>query len=251
MLSLSLLSLRRQSRLSSFHFMCMVLKFGGVRDNQLDTHTERQSNPLDKRLSKFAHIRYITEHLQIATHPIWPISISETLVFCDFLSPFLSKRCAGIGGEMRTTTGTALHRLSSSWFVRKLSEATVEIEYGKSNRQFLYVYWVCCCGSLAVFFRTSLLALSLTCCHHIHWLCHVWYCVPAEWIHFAENAIAAYLFVHARSVSRIKDIPFSYGVCRLAFRWLFWWMIKKVWKTRTDIYVCIWGNNTHVCDDSG
>lgn len=133
-----------------------------------------------------------------------------------------------------------------------------------SNRQFgihINIYLrVCCCGSLA-FLLPPCSFTHTPICHsllriyrvdtHIHTahICY-WICCGVAccyyWLHLAETLLLpGYLFVHARSVSRIKKTWHShthvhvYGacvcVCRFAFRWLFWRMIKK--KCAKKIYL--------------
>ena len=124
------------------HFMCMISR---TRENATSDR-DCEGNPLDKRLNKFAHIRYITEHLRIATYSIFGQYLSA-LVFSDLL--------------LRSILGCR-RRQRLLW----LSESWLTCAFYREHRQQLklnmwwatggfssYIDGFCCCGSLA-FFRS-------------------------------------------------------------------------------------------------
>lgn len=135
--------------------------------------------------------------------------------------------------------------------VLQLTTATVEIEYDK-QQAVCHIYGVLCtvphwlllCLCVCVFHVSyqeeslNIFFQSLPC---IRGMCRDVAC-RQNMDTFCQWKFA-WLFVRAceLKVSRLKktchflkcvfDVRI-WNICRLAFRWLFWWMIKKVWTTK-------------------
>lgn len=141
-------------------FMCMNSR----------AHNDISGNPLDKRLSKFAHIRYITEHFQIAMHiECWPISISASVLACAHFGIAIVQR-AKKNEETEWMSDFLRLGVCASF---ELSAATVEIEYGKQQAVCIFTDFCVLCGSLACFFFVAccFLLTPLHCLPPVLWHC--------------------------------------------------------------------------------
>lgn len=271
-----------RSFFSSSIVLYMTLNLMGAK-KKVHTYIPIHSNPLDKRLSKFAHIRYITLnacadcHKQRHTHTHSHIySILANIYWtgqnasgfhrcCVSVCRHISAKCFGDWcwrSKMWPTNWTVWRWL----FFCCLDQcfATYQRQQLKlnmiSNRQFaIFTGCFLCCGSLAFFSLSPFSCVRVFVCilcvlplrsifflipiSRIRGMCCDVACRQCIWIHFA-NAKFAWLFVCASTleVSRLKTTCHSlkcvydvriWNICRLAFRWLFWWMIKKVWTTKT------------------
>lgn len=143
-----------------------VHEFSNVVRNKEQRWEKKNGNPLDKHLSKFAHIRYITEHLQIATHSIFGQYLSSASV-------------------LLISWVVVCHYIVWCWLTFfifctrfKLStEATVEIEYGMQQAVcflrvcvYLYVrFWVLLLWFIGFFFSLFVAFIFGDCVPTVEW----------------------------------------------------------------------------------